>query len=300
MLDLPVNGGARELCMKVLKQYQINNLRMAAFGLFLALKTVPAFAAPITFNTALPVSEEEVILREQLVYTDLSGPNTDVNSLTAATVVGYGITPKWSVFGVLPVTHIDANLNGVSSDSFGLGDATLFSRYEIYRKDGRGTTTRLAPLIGLRLPTGKTGETSDGSTDIFGGLIATIATTQYNLGGQVVYTENGEANDFEEGNSLTFDASLQYRVWNSASDADSPSFLFGVIEGNITRQGNSRVDGIETPNASGTRFSISPGLQYVKQRWIADVALTIPITDSFNNVTILPNYSILTSLRINF
>jgi len=123
------------------------------------------------------------------------------------------------------------------------------------------------------VPTGKTGETSDGSTDIFSGLIATIATTQYNLGGQVVYTENGEA---------------------------SPSFLFGVIEGNITRQGNSRFEDVETPNTNGTRFSISPGLQYVTQRWIADVALTIPITDSFDNVTSAPNYSVLTSLRINF
>jgi len=286
--------------MNLFKRYQTFCFRLTAFGLFIAIQTGSAFAAPITFNTALPVSEEEVILREQIIYTKLSGPNADVNSLTAVTVGGYGITSKWSVFGVLPVTHIDANIDGVSSDSFGLGDATLFSRYEIYRKDGRGSTTRLAPLIGVRVPTGKTGETSDGSTDIFGGLIATIATTQYNLGGQVVYTENGEANDFEAGNTLAFDASLQYRIWNSAPDANSPSFLFGVIEGNITRQGNSSFDGFETLNTDGTQFSISPGLQYVTQRWIADLAVTIPITDSFDNVTLTPNYSVLTSLRVNF
>jgi len=195
--------------MNVFKRYQTLCFQVVAFGLFIAFQAVSAFAAPITFNTALPVSEEEVILREQLIYTDLSSPNVDVNSLTAVTVGGYGITSKWSVFGVL---HVE--IDGFSSDSLELGDATLFSRYEIYRKDGRGKTTRLAPLIGVRVPTGKMGETSDGSTDIFGGLIATIATTQYNLGGQVVYTENGEANGFEAGNTLAFDASLQYRVWN--------------------------------------------------------------------------------------
>jgi len=286
--------------MNVFKRYQIPCFQVAVFGLFIAMQSVSAYAAPITFNTALPVSEEEVILREQIIYTESSGPNADVNSLTAVTVGGYGITSKWSVFGVLPVTHIDVEIDDLSSDNFGLGDATLFSRYEIYRKDGRGSTTRLAPLIGVRVPTGKTGETSDGSTDIFGGLIATIATTQYNLGGQVVYTENGEANDFEAGNTLAFDASLQYRIWNSAPDANSPSFLFGVIEGNITRQGNSSFDGFETLNTDGTQFSISPGLQYVTQRWIADLAVTIPITDSFDNVTLTPNYSVLTSLRVNF
>jgi len=286
--------------MNVFKRYQTLCFQVLAFGLFIVFQAVSAFAAPITFNTALPVSEEEVILREQLVYTDLSGPNVDVNNLTAVTVGGYGITSKWSVFGVLPVTHIDVEIDGLSSSSLELGDATLFSRYEIYREDGRGKTTRLAPLIGVRVPTGKMGETSDGSTDIFGGLIATIATTQYNLGGQVVYTENGEANGFEAGNTLAFDASLQYRVWNSAPDVKNLSFLFGVIEGNITRQGNARFEDLETPNTNGTRFSISPGVQYVTPRWIADLAVTIPITDSFDNVTLTPNYSVLTSLRVNF
>ena len=265
-----------------------------------ALQAAAAFAAPITFNTALPISEDELILREQLIYTEFSGPSADVDQLTALTVGGYGVTPKWSVFGVLPLTHIDADIDGVSLQSFNLGNISLFSRYEIYRKDGRGRTTRLAPLIGLRVPTGETGLTSDGSTDIFGGLIATIATTKYNLGGQIVYTENGEADIFEAGNTLAFDASLQYRLWNSGFDADNPSFLFGVIEGNITRQGNSSLDGAVAPNTDGTRLSISPGIQYVRQRWIADLALTIPIVDSFDTADLAPNYSVLTSLRVNF
>jgi len=265
-----------------------------------ALQAAVAFAAPITFNTALPISEDEIVLREQLIYTEFSGPSADVDQLTALTVGGYGITPKWSIFGVLPLTHIDADIDGVSLQSFNLGDISLFSRYEIYRKDGRGRTTRLAPLIGLRLPTGETGLTSDGSTDVFGGLIATIATTKYNLGGQIVYTENGEADSFEAGNTLAFDTSLQYRLWNSGFDTDNPSFLFGVIEGNITRQGSSSLDGAVVPNTDGTRLSISPGVQYVRQRWIADLALTIPIVDSFDTAALAPNYSVLTSLRVNF
>jgi len=73
-----------------------------------------------------------------------------------------------------------------------------------------------------------------------------------------------------------------------------------VIEGNITRQGNARFEDLETANTNGTRFSISPGVQYVTPRWIADLAVTIPITDSFDNVTLTPNYSVLTSLRVNF
>ena len=100
-----------------------------------------AHAAPITFNTALPISAGEVILREQFVFAGASSEDVDIDSFTALTVGGYGITPKWSVFGVLPVTHIEIEFEGNRSDVFGLGDAVLFSRYEILRIDKRGATS---------------------------------------------------------------------------------------------------------------------------------------------------------------
>lgn len=276
---------------------------LSAAGLFSGLAvwaTPTASATPITFNTALPVSEGEVIFREQFIFSEASGPNVDVDTFTALTVGGYGITPKWSVFGVLPLTHIDTEFNGISSDTFGLGDAVLFSRYEILRFDGRGATTRLAPLFGIRVPTGEDGETGDGSVDVFGGLIATVATTNYNLGGQVVYTANREADGFEAGDTLVFDASLQYRVWPQKLSVETTGFLFSVLEGNVTRQNDSRTGGLLNAGTSGVSFSLSPGVQYVTQRWIVDLAVTIPVADSFSNDNIRPDYSVLTSFRINF
>lgn len=258
------------------------------------------FAAPITFNTALPVSEGEIILREQFIFSEASGPDADIDAFTALTVGGYGITPKWSVFGVLPVIHIDTEVAGASTDTFGLGDAVLFSRYEIFRYDGRGATTRLAPLFGVRLPTGEDGETGDGSVDIFGGLIATVATTDFNFGSQLVYTANREADGFEAGDTLAFDASLQYRVWPQKLSAETRGFLFGVLEGNVTWQDDTRFGGVLNNETSGTSFSLSPGVQYVTQRWIFDLAVTIPVADSFNNDSVRPDYSVLTSLRVNF
>jgi hypothetical protein len=259
-----------------------------------------ARAAPITFNTALPISAGEVILREQFVFAGASSEDVDIDSFTALTVGGYGITPKWSVFGVLPVTHIETEFEGNRSDVFGLGDAVLFSRYEILRIDKRGATTRLAPLFGLRVPTGEDGETGDGSVDVFGGLIATVATTRYNLGLQVVYTVNREADGFEAGDTLAFDASLQYRVWPQKLSTQTRGFLFAVIEENITWQDDARFGGILAPETSGTEFSLSPGAQYATQRRILDLAVTIPVADSFSNDRVRPDYSVLTSLRVSF
>lgn len=140
-----------------------------------------ARAAPITFNTALPISAGEVILREQFVFAGASSEDVDIDSFTALTVGGYGITPKWSVFGVLPVTHIET--------------------------------------------------------------------------------------EFEE---------------------------------NITWQDDARFGGILAPETSGTEFSLSPGAQYATQRRILDLAVTIPVADSFSNDRVRPDYSVLTSLRVNF
>ena len=271
---------------------------VAAFAATFAASSV--LAAPITFNTALPVSEDEIILRQQFIFTQASGPDTEIDSLTSVTVGGYGISSKWAVFGVLPVTHIEREAQGVESDTFGLGDAVLFSRYEILRFDKKGATTRVAPILGVRLPTGETGETSDGSLDVFGGLVATVATTDYNLGGQIIYTANRQTNEFEAGDTLAVDASLQYRVWPKSLSADTKGFLFGVIEGNVTWQDDARFSGARTEQSSGTSFSLSPGLQYVTQRWIVEAAVTIPVANDFSGNPVRPDYSALTSLRVNF
>ena len=286
--------------MKLIDRIESVSSRLAWLAVATGLQAMPAIAAPITFNTALPVSDGEVILREQFVFTNASGSDVDVDAFTALTVGGYGITPKWSVFGVLPLTHINTDIGGVNTDTFGLGDTVLFSRFEIFRRDNRGATTRIAPLVGVRVPTGEDGETGDGSVDIFGGLIATVATTDFNFGTQLVYTANREADGVEAGDTVAFDASLQYRAWPRKLSAETTGFLFAVLEGNITWQDDTRFDGLTDPDTSGTRFSLSPGIQYVTQRWIVDLAVTIPVADSFNNDSIGPDYSVLTSIRINF
>ncbi len=65
-----------------------------------------ALSAPITFNTALPVAKGEFILREQLIVNqsgdDPSGLNRDRQAVGLVTALGYGVSGKLAVFGVLP------------------------------------------------------------------------------------------------------------------------------------------------------------------------------------------------------
>ena len=63
-------------------------------------------AAPITFNTALPVAQGEFLIREQLVMNqsgdDPGNANRDRTASATVPAPGYGINHKRTVFGILP------------------------------------------------------------------------------------------------------------------------------------------------------------------------------------------------------
>jgi len=263
-----------------------------------------SWAAPIASNTALPLSADEIIIREQFVMThssdNISGTRRKVNRFESRTVLGYGLTSKFALFGVLPIVNIDREFGNVRASEFGLGDAALFARYEVFRSDRPGRTLRIAPYAGVRLPTGRDGKTGDGSVDVFGGVIATFASTQWVLDTQFRYDFNREADGFERGDSTRFDTSFQYRLAPGRVTKDTKAFVFGVIELSANQYDHDRLGGVTDPNSGGFQLYVTPGLQYATRRWIADLGVKVPIVNDLNGTALEPDYSILTSIRINF
>ncbi len=263
-----------------------------------------ARAAAITFNTALPVSMEEIILREQFVITRSSdrfgGVDREVTEFTALSVVGYGVSPKLALFGILPVTYISREFGNSSTDAFGLGDTLLFGRYEACRFDRPGATFRLSPFIGVRVPTGDRENVGDGSTDLVGGVIATMATVDFVLDSQFTYTSNNRADGFERGDVTSIDTSFQYRLLPQPISAQTKGFFFGVIEIGARLSDKDRLAGIENMNSGGFQVFVTPGLQYAARRWIADLAVRIPAVNNLNGSALEPDFTVFAGIRINF
>lgn len=263
-----------------------------------------ACAAPITFNTALPVSKGGLIYRQQAIVTrsadDEGGDSREVTEVEAISVLGYGVTPKLAAFGVLPVLHRDSEIGAREKDEFGVGDASFIARYEIFRGDTPGRTLRLAPFAGLNVPTGERGETGDGAVDFFGGLILTAAATDWNFDGQIEYFANREANGFERGDAMSADASLQYRLLPDEDAANDRGFLFAVLEVNVTSSDANRLFGVDDPNSGGFQVFLSPGLQYAAKRWIAEAAVRVPVVDDLDGDALEPDYAVIAGLRFNF
>jgi len=277
-------------------------------------------AAPITFNTALPVSKGEYLVREQLILNqsgnDPSTTNRKRTETVAATAVGYGVNHKWTIFGVLPYHDIELNLDSggqrVNRSNSGTGDLILFTRYNAYQENQRGKTFRVAPFLGLKAPTGSDNKSdakgilpvsvqvASGSWDYFGGVVLTWQTLKYQVDMQASYRVNNEANGFRVGNVTRLDGSLQYRLWRSNEKDVIPDYLYGVIETNFISQGKNQINGADDQNSNGTRLFISPGIQYVTKRWIAEVAVQLPISQNLNGIALQNNYIMRTSFRFNF
>ena len=272
---------------------QVLRARILIVALLLILAGPKASAAAITFNTALPVSQGELILREQLVASDL-GVATQ-QSLN--TVLGYGVTPKLAVFGVLPVTRIE--LDNDAGRDLGLGDASVFVRYEVFRRDAAGATLRLAPFAGVRLPSATDDLLGDDSTDALLGLVLTSATTKRIIDTQIAWELNGSNSGNRAGHRGSFDLSLQYRAWPKQPTEHTRGFVYAVIESSVIYQDQSSITDGQLEDG-GWQWFLSPGIQYVRQRFIADLAVRLPVATDLDQDALRADYSVLASIRLNF
>jgi len=277
-------------------------------------------AAPITFNTALPVAKGEYLIREQLIVNqsgdDPSGAKRNRTETAAVTAMGYGINRKWTVFGILPYRNIELDLNSggqnLNRSHAGFGDLTVFTRYNIYQENQLGRTFRVAPFVGLKAPTGKDNasdnlgtvpppvQVATGSWDYFGGVVLTWQTLKYQADAQLSYRVNNEANGFEAGNIMRLEGSFQYRLWRSNTVGSVPDYFYGVLEANLINQDKNRINGIEDNNSNGTRLFLSPGIQYVTKRWIVEAAVQIPVSQNLNGVALENDYIARAGVRFNF
>jgi len=278
-------------------------------------------AAPQTFNTALPVGKGNFVMREQFLYRqasdDAGAMDRNLEVRGAVSVLGYGATSDLAVFGVLPYLDKELDLTGpegqrISRSTSGLGDARVFARYTLFQQDRRGSTFRVAPFLGIKMPTGDDDDrdslgripqplqSGSGSWDPLAGVVVTYQTLDYQIDTQIRYEANTEANSFEFGDEFRFDASLQYRLLPRELGAGVPAFLYGVIETNLLHQAKNEIGGNRDVDSGGTTLFLSPGLQYVTKQWIVAAIVQLPVIQDRGGTALEDDYTVRAGFRINF
>lgn len=277
-------------------------------------------AAPLTFNTALPISQDEWILREQFVYMRSADDPTlmdrrmEVSGLM--TTLGYGVTRDFALFAVAPYFDKQLSMNlgsqEVSRSRSGVGDVMLMGRYTVYENNAPGRTFRIAPFLAVKAPTGSDRasdgrgrlppmlQSGSGSWDWQGGSVASFQSLEWGGDIQLAHQTNGEANGRRAGAVTRLDLSAQRRLWPGTLGDGVPSFLYGGLEANLIHVAKDRANGIDDANSGGTTLFLTPTLQFVTRHWVLEAGIQVPVSQRLNGTALKNDYVLTTGFRLNF
>lgn len=277
-----------------------------------ALESV--FAAPINSNVALPVRKGGLIFRSQMRWLKASDDPTNQNRerdvIAIPNVLLYGATRDLALFAILPyfirtLKFPDAETGSrVNQTDHGIGDLNLIARYTVYANDYRSGTFRVAPLFGVKLPTGDN-DLRPITTDSFDfqfGLVSTVTWDfgRHEIDSDAVYRLNTESDNFDKGDSLTYDLSYQLRVFPwTLPERGLPNFVYLVAEANGFFSKKNEFNNNTIGASGGNTIFLSPGLQYSARRYIIESSIQLPVIQDLNGNQVETDFIWTIGFRIN-
>lgn len=285
----------------------------------LAVSGGRAVAAPLSFNTALPVAAGQITLRldSKVLSADAAPMNQDLTAVAALAAVAYGLTRNLALIAMGPLfvdksLSQDTSTGRITREANGVGDFAFLGRYALVEIDHPGSTFRVAPFAGIQAPTGRD-KLSDrfgtlarplqpggGAWDPIFGSIATWQTLGWEVDADAGAQINSEADGFRFGDEAFTDQSFQYRLWPRTLGVGTPGFLYGVIESNLQWQGASYASGSRVQQA-GLNWYSDVGLEYVTPNYVLEAAVQVPlVTHQFSGTALKENYAFLVGIRWNF
>lgn len=177
--------------------------------------------------------------------------------------IPYNITSKWQVGGIVP--FVNKAPDGVDS-KFGLADVTLFTKYQVHQKDGKGKTFRTLVKVVGSFPTGNTTDApslGSGAYQTSIGLVSGYITTKYGVYGEMAYnlTSNGLPDN------LIYNVAFGYPILPQKYPPKQIN-LFLELNGNLI-----------TDDGRNSLF-ISPGIQYIAgKRLLFETGIQLPLME---------------------
>lgn len=279
----------------------------------------PLHAAPISFNTALPVHEGGLLFRGQAIWTrsrgDPSPLGREMDVVAVPSVLVYGATSKLALMGVFP--YLDKRLKvaaaGAIREASGLGDIVTIARREVFARNRAGRTARGALFAGMKWPTGrneesdalgplpKTVQLGSGSYDPIVGTVWTVQSLSGQVDADLSYRRNTRADGFKFGDVLAQNISFQYRLRPRVlEDEGVPGYLYGVLEAGSVYRAKDEAGGIKDADSGGYQLFLTPGVQWVAKRVVVEAAARLPAVQELNGQALKTDYQLIGSARIWF
>lgn len=249
-------------------------LRRPALAIIILLGALVLLAQParaqLTFPGASPISAGNVIVRMQpevLNYTD------DVRSAYEKSVLIYGASPDLAfiVQNSTLVANTGLTADGKAANAIGFGDTLIEGRYTVFQRDGIGSTFRIAPYLGVNIPTGmdsantllpRSLQPGTGAWASRDALTMSYQTLYWNGGAEAGYQANDVADGYHFGNTFFADAGFHYLLWPHNLEGVVPAELYASLEANYTSTTANRMSGVKVNGTGGHMLLLDPGLIY--------------------------------------
>ncbi|WP_425390787.1 transporter [Ekhidna sp.] len=175
----------------------------------------------------------------------------------------YNITNKWQVGVVAP--FVAKSPNGMDSRS-GFGDLQVFTKYQLFQKDGKAKTFRGLLKLTEVFPTGNTSETptlGTGANQTSLSLVTGYVTTKYGL-----YTEVGyNATSDNLPDNVIYKLAFGYPLLPQKYPPQQVNIFAELL-------GNYVLDGV------GNNLFFAPGIQYiVGRKLLFESGIQLPLDD---------------------
>jgi hypothetical protein len=251
-----------------------------------------ASASPATFVTALPVAQDQLLVRFNLQTTlstqQFAGYEFPVN-------IGYGLTSKWALFVNLNQGFDTLTMNTPKGPATvrtdGSGDTLLYARYTVFKIDRPNSTFRIAPLVGASLPTGNNNlmnqqgllpgavQTGSGGVDPYVGITMGLNTVKWGMAADSTYRANTVTGaGISPGSEFRADAQYEYALYpHRLPEEGLPKELILSIEANYYGDANSHVGGLVSPLSSGRSFRQDTFLEWGTLHWQLGAGAQIPV-----------------------
>ena len=256
----------------------IRRLAGLAGLLALPLSLATPARAQLTFPGASPVSSGNFIIRAQPLFTQGTG---GFSSFSDKSVLIYGASPDIAV--IVQNTTFAANTVRLgtgaaarSETASGFGDTVLEGRYTVYQHDGIGSTLRVAPYVGLVMPTGmdnanaemsRAAQPGSGTWGTRDAVTMSVQTLTWNGGAEAGYQANAPGAGYRFGNTFYADIGAHYLLWPSSLEGDVPAELYGSLEANFTSTAPNHAGGAKVPGSGAQLLLIDPGIIYTRSRY---------------------------------
>ena len=199
----------------------------------------------------------------------------------------------------------------------GVGDLSVLGRYTVFSHHTLDTSTLLAGVFGLKLPTGSTNQHSDqgeyldahlqpgtGSTDLLLGVSANHVLGRYSVSANLLasFTGEGETGDTRHrfGNSLNYDVTGKYRITPTVMGESSNELFFSLgVNGEYRRR--EKLDGDTVPDSGGHTIYLTPGIQYLAgAHWVFETTWQYAVYHDLNETQLGENYKLFASATYLF